>query len=302
MSRISAVEHPSGGPDSGSRPPVEEIRVHLHGMWASVASAWGEHAEYGDQRGAQMTERMLELAAPASGERVLELACGAGGLGLAAAERIGPHGEIVISDVVAEMTEIAASRARSRGLTNVTTRVLDLERIEEPERSYDVVLCREGLMFALDPARAAGEVHRVLRPGGRLAVSVWGPRERNPWLGLVLDAASAQLGAPVPPPGMPGPFSLQQADQLAPLLSAAGVKDVAIEELAVSTRASSFEEWWERTCALAGPLANVLAALPKRASKELRARAREAARAYETGDGLQFPGVTLIATGRRPKP
>jgi hypothetical protein len=97
MSSISTVEHPDRRPDSRSRPPVEEIRVHLHGMWASVASAWGQDAEYGDQRGAQMTERMLEVASPVPGERVLELACGAGGLGLAAAERVGPDGEVVIS-------------------------------------------------------------------------------------------------------------------------------------------------------------------------------------------------------------
>ncbi len=66
-------------------------------------------------------------------------------------------------------------------------------------------------MFVPDPARAAGEIRRVLRPGGRVAVAVWGPRERNPWLGLVFDAVSAQTGPPVPPPGIPGPFSLDDA-------------------------------------------------------------------------------------------
>src|ERR671936_1371604 len=59
-------------------------------------------------------------------------------------------------------------------------------------------------MFALDPARAVAEIRRILRPGGRLALAVWGPRARNPWLGVVFDAVSAQLGAPVPPPGIPG--------------------------------------------------------------------------------------------------
>ena len=70
-------------------------------------------------------------------------------------------------------------------------------------------------MFATDPARAAGEIRRVLRPGGRAAVAVRGPRERNPWLAVVFDAVSAQVGAPVPPPGVPGPFSLGDADGLA---------------------------------------------------------------------------------------
>ena len=150
----------------------EELRAQLHGMWSAVAGAWGEHADYTDARGAQLTRRMLELTAPAAGERVLELACGAGGLGLAAAELVSPGGEVILSDVAAEMTAIAAARAAALGLTNVSTRELDLERIEQPDASYDVVLCREGLMFATDPERAAHELRRVLRPAGRAAVAV----------------------------------------------------------------------------------------------------------------------------------
>jgi SAM-dependent methyltransferase len=67
-----------------------------------------------------------------------------------------------------------------------------------------VVLCREGLMFAFDPAQAAAGIRRVLRPRGRVAVAVWGPRARNPWLGVVFDAVGAVLGAPVPRPGFRG--------------------------------------------------------------------------------------------------
>ena len=187
---------------------ADALRAQLHGVWASVAPSWAEHAAFVDARGAAVTEELLERASPRPGERVLELACGAGGLGLAAAELVAPQGEVVVSDVAAEMTSIAAARAEARAIRNVSTRVLDLERIAEPDCSYDVVLCREGLMLVPDPVRAAGEIRRVLRPGGRFALAVWGPRERNPWLSVVFDSVSAQLGAPMPPPGIPGPFSL----------------------------------------------------------------------------------------------
>ena len=211
-----------------------------------MAGAWGEHAAYIDARGAAVSERMLELTAPRPGERVLELACGPGGPGFAAAGLVAPGGEVVVSDVVPEMTAIAAARAEALGLTNVTTRELDLERIDQPDGSYDVVLCREGLMLVADPARAAGEIRRVLRPGGRVALAVWGPRERNPWLGVVFDAVGEQIGAPVPPPGVPGPFSLEDSDRLAGLLSAAGLSDVVVGEIAVPLHAASFEEWWDQ--------------------------------------------------------
>ncbi len=276
----------------------DALRAHLRGMWAAVAGSWAEHADYADDRGAAVAARMLDQTVPRAGERVLELACGPGGLGLAAAERVAPGGEVVLSDVVAEMTSIALARAAARGVTNVRGRDLDLESIEEPEASYDVVLCREGLMFAPDPARAAREIRRVLRPGGRVALAVWGPRERNPWLGLVFDAVSAQIGAPVPPPGVPGPFSLGDSEGLAGLLTGAGLADVVVGELPVPLRAGSFEEWWARTSALAGPLARMLASLPAASREALRARLQVATRVYETPTGLELPGVSLIATGR----
>jgi len=279
---------------------TDDLRARLQRMWAGVAPSWEEHADYVDARGAAITERMLELAAPQPGERVLELACGAGGLGLAAAARVAPGGEVVLSDVATEMTAIASARAAAAGIDNVTALQLDLERIDQPDGSYDLVLCREGLMFAPDPARAAREIARVLQHRGRAAIAVWGPRERNPWLGVVLDSLSAQLGKPVPPPGVPGPFSLDDADELARLLDDAGLADVAVEEVSAPMRVGSFEEWWARTSALAGPLAAILSSLPEEAALALRARAREATRPYETQDGLLFPGVTLLATARRP--
>src|SRR5256885_16844605 len=97
----------------------------LPGMWGSVAWAWEEHAEFVDGRGAEVTERMLDLTGPRPGERVLELACGPASVGLAAAGWVAPGGEVVVSDVAAEMTSIAAARIDAVGLRNVTALVLD---------------------------------------------------------------------------------------------------------------------------------------------------------------------------------
>lgn len=293
---ITSTTHATGGRADRER---EELRARLLRMWSAVAPGWAQHSAYIDQRAARLTNELLALAGPRPGERILELACGPGGLGLAAAPRVAPGGEVVLSDVVPEMTAIAAQRAAALGLENVSARVLDLEHIDEPDGSYDIVLCREGLMFALDPARAAREIHRVLRPGGRVALAVWGPRARNPWLAVVFDAVSAQLGATVPPPGVPGPFSLEDSQRLAAILSDAGLAQVTIRELAVPLHADSFEEWWKRTSALAGPLAKVLESLPEPAVDEIRARLRDATRPYQNARGIELPGLALVVAGHR---
>ena len=267
----------------------------LHAMWDAVAPGWDAHAPFVEARGAVVSARMLELVAPDSGDRVLELGCGTGGPGFAAAALVAPGGDVVVSDVSPAMVAAAARRAPA----GVRTCVLDLERIDEPDGAFDVVLCREALMLVADPARGAREIRRVLRPGGRLALSVWGPRARTPWLGVVFDVVGAQLGVPMPPPGTPHPFSLDDGDRVAELLRDAGLAGVEVSELDTPYRAASVDEWWQRTAALAGPLARRLAALPPAAANELRDRAADAAAPYLTPAGLEFPGVSLLASARR---
>jgi hypothetical protein len=143
-------------------------------------------------------------------------------------------------------------------------------------------------------------MHRVLAPGGRLAVAVWGPRDRNPWLGSVFDAVSDVLGMQLPPPGTHGPFALGDAAEVERLLQGAQFTDVAVEEVAVPLRTASFDAWWERTSALAGPLSALLANIDDDTHERLRARLLEAVTPYRAGDGLDFPGVSLFATARRP--
>ena len=206
----------------------------------------------------------------------------------------------MISDVAPEMTAIAAARAARAGLDNVSTRELDLERIDEPDGSYDVVLCREGLMLVPDPARAAREIGASCaraaawrsRSGGRASAT----------------RGSASCSTPSAPrsarrcrrPASPGPSRSRTPAGWRALLSDAGLADVAVGEQAAPLRAPSFEEWWTRTSALAGPLAKLLAALPEEAAAQIRANAREASARYETADGLEFPGLTLVASGRNP--
>ena len=269
----------------------------LRAIWSAAAEAWGRHAEYVDTRGAVVTQAMLSVAGLRAGERVLELACGPGGTGLAAAEAVGPDGEVVLSDIVPEMTAIARERAALRNLTNVTTSVIDMCDVDRPDASFDAVLCREGLMLVPDPAAAVRESHRVLVPEGRAVFAVWGPRERNPWLGVLLDAITARLGISVPPPGVPGPFSLADYGALEELLSATGFREVSVREVATPMTAASFDEWWAVVPSLAGPVGPMLEAQPPEVSASIRGEASAALDEFRTDNGYEIPGLSFVGVG-----
>jgi SAM-dependent methyltransferase len=271
----------------------------LHAIWSAVAPAWNEHADFVDERGAEVGDAMLTAADLQPGDDVLELGCGPGGVGIAAAAAVGAQGRVVLSDVAPEMTAIADDRARRRGLSNVSVRELDMAHIDEPDGSFDKVLAREALMLVADPTEAAREARRVLRPGGRAVFSVWGPPDANPWLSTLLDALGAQLGAPVPPPGMPGPFALAEDGALARVLADAGFVDVTVREVAAPMTVGSFDEWWTIVPSLAGPVAALLASLPDDATASIRGNAETALQPYAGADGYTIPGMSLIAVGHQ---
>jgi hypothetical protein len=113
----------------------------------------------------------------------------------------------------------------------------------------------------------------------------------------VFDTVSEHLGVPMPPPGINGPFALDDRQRLESLF-ADDFAEVDVQELETPLHAATFDEWWSRTRALAGPLATIVASLPAESFDQLTARLQQATEPYRTARGLDFPGVNLIAFGR----
>ena len=279
----------------------EELSESGKEQWGGAAESWARLAEEEETgASARATDWMLEGAGLASGERVLELACGAGRVGLQAAPLVAPGGSILCSDFSAEMVAAVDRRIERLGLENVETAVLDAQDLRLEDESFDVVLCRFGYMLMPEPGRALVETERVLRPGGRLVTAVWGPAEENPWLTTIFEVVMERLGAPPPPPGTPGPFALGDAEALEGRLEEACLENIEVVKLEAEQPYDSVEAWWRHTREVGGPLAALFGALAPEDAEAIERESLARAREYERGSGVVFPAKVLGARAMRP--
>ena len=277
---------------------ADEYRRRSYRNWQSAAAGWEREREAVQAALAPLTDWMLERLAAQPGQTLLELGAGTGETGLLAARLVDPGGRVLLTDRSTAMLEAAERRARELGLSNVELRALDMEAIDLPDAAVDGVLCRLALMLVPDTAAALAGIRRVLRPGGRLAATVWDAAERNPWATALWDVLETLTPLPPARPGGPGMFSLGDADHLRELLASAGFREVAVEPIAVEWRYADFESYWRAQSSMNGSLSQLLPTLPQDARERLAEAVRGAVEHFREGESYRAPGVALGISAR----
>jgi enediyne biosynthesis protein CalE5 len=184
---------------------------------------------------------------------------------------------------------------RLAAVPNAGVALLDAGRIDQPDASADVVVFRMGLMLMTEPDTALAEIRRVLRPGGRLALAVWGAPHENPWMLTVGMAAMMQgLVQGGPPIGPGGPFSLADPVGLEQRVRGAGFGDVAVTVIASSRLFKTAEDHVDTVLALAPPLAAAVAQATPEQIAAVREQAATLTAQYRTPKGLEIPNSTVL--------
>jgi hypothetical protein len=238
---------------------------------------------------------MIRRLDPQPGDTVLELAAGLADTGLMAARLVGEAGRVIVTDFTPEMVSGARRRAEELDVHNAEFRVLDAERMDLKTDSVDGVLCRWAYMLMIDPLAAFAETRRVLRPGGRLAFSVWGARERNPALSLVGGVLVSQGYIPPPDPEAPSAFAMADPGRIRDLVVGAGFAEPEIEEVTFHWPFVDQDAYWRYVTETSASSSPVLRALSPEVQNTVREQVHEAARPYRSGEGYDFPAVCLNA-------
>lgn len=274
---------------------VEDYRRTSPQVWEAMAPGWERWRAQLAEALTPVREWLIGRIRPRPGETVLELGAGTGETGFEAAALLGDDGQLVSTDFSPEMVEVARRRGTELGLGNVDYRVIDAERIELDSGSVDGVLCQSTYMLTADPAAALAETRRVLRPGGRLALSVWGAPDRNPWasIGGMILAERGHL--PPPEPEAPGVFSMASEERTRALLDGAGFSSVRTEEVPLRFAFRALDDYEQWVTDVAGPFAMVVRGLPNDEREVLRARLEEAFVPFAGDGGYELPGVALCA-------
>jgi len=188
--------------------------------------------------------RLIELAAIKKGMWALDVATGPGEPALTIARRVGPRGLVVGIDFSPAMIRRARARGRRAGVCNAHFREMDAEQLALDSMTFDRAFCRFGLMLMPHAERALEEMHRVLAPGGQVAVAVWGVQHKVNTLGVVCRSLERHK-AVQPLSGAPDFFRFGKAGAIERALRAAGFREVRAERMTVEWVFKGPTEFWD---------------------------------------------------------
>lgn len=249
---------------------------------------------------AGLAEALLDAAALAPGQRVLDLASGPGLLAGLAAQRVAPGGTVLATDIAEGMLAEGARRCGEHPGAPCFA-AADAEHLCVADASMDRVLAGLALFIFPHPGRALAEMRRVLVPGGRIALSVWGPRETVPLIHRAQDTIARLL--PPPRVARPSVFRYGDAEMLAAALAAAGFDDIDIRPCTVACHFADAAAYWQAFLDLAGGAAEALGRLPETTRQALCAAVADDLAHHRCDDGrggFLVPAHTLVASARRP--
>ena len=269
-------------------------------QWQAAAEAWYRWSPTLNQWLGKATNKMLELAGVSSGDRVLDIAAGAGEQSITAAKVVGPTGYVLATDISPNILEYAKEMAGQAGLDNIETKVMDGENLELEDGTFDAVVSRVGLIYFPDQQKALKEMLRVLKPGGKIAAIVYSTHEKNKFFSVPVSIIRNRAKLPPPLPGQPGPFSLGAEGVIEKAFSQAGftnIKSVLVDSPLLLSSAKECVQFEKESF---GALHQMMSSLSGQEKITVWEEIERELQKFETEKGFAGPCEMLVAVGEKP--
>ena len=204
-----------------------------------------------------MGDEIIKLLDPKDTDVILDVASGTGEPGLTIANKL-KFGKVVVTDLAEDMLAVAKENAHRRGISNIEIFPCDVCEMPFEDNTFDAISCRFGFMFFPDMLLAAKEMARVLKPGGRIATSVWNIPEKNFWITAILGTINKNMELPPPPPGAPGMFRCAKEGLISDIFLQSGLKNVSVKEVTGKMNCRTADVYWNSMTEVAAPVVAAL--------------------------------------------
>jgi len=238
----------------------EQIREQQKQLWNKVSAGWKKWDQFIMEFLRPMGDAIIDRLEIKEDDIVLDIAAGTGEPGLTIAA-IAKKGKVTGTDLSDEMLQIAEANAVAKGLKNYSTKASDVCDLPFDAGAFTKISCRMGFMFFPDMQLAANEMYRVLKPGGRLAISVWSAADKNFWSTAVTSVMNKYVEMPTPSPDAPGMFRCSKPGLMANIFAQAGFKNVGEQEMTGEVDFIDADTYWENRTDISEPIIVALAKL-----------------------------------------
>jgi SAM-dependent methyltransferase len=272
--------------------------------WNGVAGcAWVEEQELLDRMFQPLEDLLVDAVVAGSGHRVLDVGCGAGGITLAVARRLGPKGRCVGADISDPMIAAARTRAESEDACASFVRA-DIQTHPFEPADFDMIISRFGVMFFNDPVMAFANLRSAARDDAEMQFIAWRSAEENPFMTTAERAAAPLVpNIPVRQPDLPGQFGFADRHRVAAILDESGWADIDIR--AIDVNCTLPEKDLVRYFTRLGPLGLVLGGVDDHTRSRVIETVRPAFDPYVDGDEVRYTAACWMVSARagtQPKP
>jgi len=269
-------------------------------QWQEAADAWFRWSDTLNKWLGKATDRMLDMANVGTGDRILDIAAGAGEQSITAANKVGKTGYVLATDISSNILEFAKILAKENGIDHIETKVMDGENLTLEDDSFDAVISRVGLIYFPDQQRALKEMLRVLKPGGRIAAIVYSTPDKNKFFSIPVSIIRNRAKLPPPLPGQPGPFSLGAEGVIEKAFTDAGFTNVKSELVNSPLQLSSASECVRFEKESFGALHQMLSSLSDAEKEAVWQEIEQELKSFETDKGFNGPCEMIVAVGDKP--